>query len=134
MGIADFYLNVSFDDDNNDSIIESLYNSFANKKIFTVSIIDRELTIESQFDYMIPAVMIIFNLLQSKRNLISSLETHGITVKYNFNSLDEFMMYMFTSNKEQLISYYSQLGFFAIDSKKYYKVRTKLKKYYQLMQ
>jgi len=42
-------------------------------------------------------------------------------------------MYMFTSNKEQLISYYSQLGFFAIDSKKYYKVRTKLKKYYQLM-
>ena len=39
----------------------------------------------------------------------------------------EFLDYVFSINKNQLLSYYKQMGYLAIDSEKYYKKRIRLK-------
>lgn len=66
-----------------------------------------------------------------EKDNIDSIETHGIIREFIFTSVEEFLNYVFSINKNQLLAYYNQMGYLAIDSEKYYKRRIKLKKYYK---
>ena len=89
------------------------------------------LTLECKFDNLVPSIIIAFNNLCNFKNNIASIETHGIEKEFLFNNVEEFLEYVFSVNKNQLLSYYKQMGYLAIDSEKYYKRRIKLKKYYK---
>lgn len=132
MGMADFYLKIYFKKQNYDEF-ETIYQSFINESIFRI--LDKEesnfLFLECKFDNLIPSIIIAFNNLYPFKDNIDSIETHGIVKKFIFTSVEEFLDYVFSVNKNQLLSYYKQLGYLAIDSEKYYKSRIKLKKYYK---
>jgi hypothetical protein len=133
MGMADFYLKINFRKHNYDEF-EKVYQSFVNESIFRI--LDKEaelnfLSLECKFDNLIPSIIIIFNNLYPLKDNIDSIETHGIVKKFIFTSVEEFLDYVFSINKNQLLSYYKQMGYLAIDSEKYYKRRIKLKKYYK---
>ena len=80
---------------------------------------------------VVPAIIIAFNNLYPFKDNIASIETHGITKEFAFNKVEEFLEYIFSINKNQLLAYYNQMGYLGIDSKDYYKKRIKLKKYYK---
>ena len=133
MGMADYYLKINFKKQNYDEF-ESIYQLFINENIFRVLDKDVELnflSLECKFDNLIPAIIIAFNNLYPFKNNIDFIETHGIIKEFIFNNIEEFLYYVFSVNKNQLLSYYTQMGYFAIDSEKYYKKRIKLKKYYK---
>ena len=131
--MADFYLKVNFNEQNIVDF-ESIYQIFANEKIFRTLDKDFELKfliLECQFDNLIPTIIIAFNKLYSFRNNIASIETSGIVKRFAFDSAEEFLNYVFCSNKDKLLSYYEQMGYLAINSDKYYERRIKLRKYYK---
>lgn len=132
MGIADFYLKIYFKKKNYDEF-QTIYQSFINESIFRI--LDKEesnfLSLECKFDNLIPSIIIAFNNLYPFKDNIDSIETHGIVKNFIFTSVEEFLEYVFSINKNQLLSYYKQMGYLAVDSEKYYKRRIKLKKYYK---
>ena len=133
MGMADFYLKVNF---NNHNMVdyEAISQTFANEKIFRVLDKDSKLnslTLECQFDNLIPCIIIAFNNLYPFRDNIVSIETYGIVKEFDFESIEEFLNFVFSSNKNKLLSYYKEMGYLYVDSDKYYKTRIKLKKYYK---
>lgn len=133
MGMADFYLKINFRKHDYDEF-EIVYQSFINESIFRI--LDKEvelnfLSLECKFDNLIPSIIIAFNNLYPFKDNIVSIETHGIIKEFIFNSVEEFLDYIFSVNKNQLLSYYNQMGYLAIDAEKYYKRRIKLKKYYK---
>lgn len=133
MGMADFYLKIIFRKHNYDEF-ETVYQSFVNESIFRI--LDKEaelnfLSLECKFDNLIPSIIIAFNNLYPFKDNIVSIETHGVVKEFIFTSVEEFLDYVFSINKNQLLSYYKQMGYLAIDSEKYYKRRIKLKKYYK---
>lgn len=135
MGMADFYLKINFKKYDSEEF-ESIYQSFVSQKMFRI--LDKEvemnyLSLECKFDNFIPSIIIVFNNLFSFKDNIVSIETHGSVKEFSFDSVDEFLSYVFSSNKDQLLSYYRQMGYLTIDSGKYYKSRIKLKKYYKKM-
>ena len=133
MGMADFYLKVNFNE-HNVVDFESIHQTFANEKIFRVLDKDFELnvlTLECQFDNLIPTIIIAFDNLYPLRNNIVSVETSGVVKEFVFSCVEEFLNYVFYSNKNKLLSYYKQMGYLAIDSDKYYKKRIKLRNYYK---
>ena len=133
MGMADFYLNINFKKHNYDEF-ETIYQSFINASIFRN--LDKEvesnfLSLECKFDNLIPSIIIAFNNLYPFKNNIDSIETHSVVKDFIFTGVEEFLDYVFSINKNQLLSNYKQMGYLAIDSEKYYKRRIKLKKYYK---
>lgn len=133
MGMPDFYLKINFKKHNYDEY-ENIYRSFISESIFRI--LDKELksnflSLECKFDNLIPSIIIVYNNLYPFKDSIDSIETHGIVKAFTFTSVEEFLDYVFSVNKNQLLSYYKQLGYLAIDSEKYYKSRIKLKKYYK---
>ena len=132
MGMADFYLKIYFKKKNYDEF-QTKYQSFINESIFRI--LDKEesnfLSLECKFDNLIPSIIIAFNNLYPFKDNIDSIETHGIVKNFIFTSVEEFLDYVFSINKNQLLSYYKQMGYLAVDSEKYYKRRIKLKKYYK---
>ncbi len=132
MGMADFYLKIYFKKKNYDEF-QTIYQSFINESIFRI--LDKEesnfLSLECKFDNLIPSIIIAFNNLYPFKDNIDSIETHGIVKNFIFTSVEEFLDYVFSINKNQLLSYYKQMGYLAVDSEKYYKRRIKLKKYYK---
>lgn len=132
MGMADFYLKIYFKKNNYDEF-QTIYQSFINESIFRI--LDKEesnfLSLECKFDNLIPSIIIAFNNLYPFKDNIDSIETHGIVKNFIFTSVEEFLDYVFSINKNQLLSYYKQMGYLAVDSEKYYKRRIKLKKYYK---
>ncbi|MBE6635011.1 MAG: hypothetical protein E7617_02250 [Ruminococcaceae bacterium] len=136
MGIADFYLKIKFKNYNIDEFT-SIYQSFANEKIFRI--LDKEselnyLSIECKFDILIPSIVIVFENLHQHKNNIDSIETYGIITKFDFDTVEDFLRCVFYCNKDKLLSYYNQLGYFAIDADNYYKTRIKLRKYYKKLE
>ena len=87
------------------------------------------LSLECKFDNLIPSIIIIFNNLYLFKDNIVSIETHGVLNEFIFTNVEEYLTYVFSINKNQLLSYYKKMGYLAIDSEKYYKI--KLKKYYK---
>lgn len=133
MGMADFYLKINFKKHNYDEF-GTIYQSFINESIFRI--LDKEdelnfLSLECKFDNLIPSIIIAFNNLYPFKDNIDSIETHGIEKEFIFNSVEEFLDYVFSINKDRLLAYYNQMGYLAIDSEKYYERRIKLKKYYK---
>ena len=132
MGMADFYLKIYFKKKNYDEF-QTIYQSFINESIFRI--LDKEesnfLSLECKFDNLIPSIIIAFNNLYPFKDNIDSIETHDIVKNFIFTSVEEFLDYVFSINKNQLLSYYKQMGYLAVDSEKYYKRRIKLKKYYK---
>lgn len=133
MGMADFYLKINFRKHNYDEF-ETVYQSFVNETIFRI--LDKEaelnfLSLECKFDNLIPSIIIAFDNLYPFKDNIVSIETHGVVKRFIFTNVEEFLDYVFSINKNQLLSYYKQMGYLAIDSEKYYKKRIKLKKYYK---
>lgn len=129
MGIADFYLKIKFKKHNYYDF-ENICQSFINESIFRI--LDKEyelnfLSLECKFDNFIPSIIIIFNNLYPFKNNIESIETYGIIKEFVFNNVEEFLDYVFSVNKNKLMSYYKQMGYLAINSEKYYKRRIKLK-------
>ena len=86
---------------------------------------------ECEFDNLIPSVIITFNNLFLYKDNIASIETRGFVKEFIFTNIEEFLYFVFSINKSQLMAYYEQMGYLAIDSEKYYEKRTKLKKYYK---
>lgn len=133
MGIADFYLKINFKSKKYGEF-EAIYQSFVRGKIFRI--LDKEfelnyISVECKFDNLIPSVIIAFNNLSPYKDNIVSIETHGIIEGFIFTNAEEFLYSVFSINKSQLIAYYKQMGYLAIDSEKYYENRNKLKKYYK---
>ena len=89
------------------------------------------LSLDCKFDNLIPSIIIAFNNLYPFKDNIVSIETHGVVKEFIFTSVEEFLDYVFSINKNHLLSYYKQMGYLAIDSEKYYKRRIKLKRYYK---
>ena len=123
MGMADFYLKINFKKQIYDEF-ETIYQSFINESIFRI--LDKQvesnfLSLECKFDNMIPSIIIAFNNLYPFKENIVSIETHGITKEFAFNKVEEFLEYIFSINKNQLLAYYNQMGYLGIDSKDYYK-------------
>ena len=132
MGMADYYLKINFKKQNNDKL-ETLYNCLINESMFGVLDLRPELcslSLECRFDNLIPSTIIIFNTISPFIDDIISIETYGIVKEFTFTSLEEFLYYVFSINENKLLAYYKQMGYFAIDSEKYYRQRDKLKKYY----
>ncbi len=126
-------MKINFKRQNNDEF-ETIYQSFVNEKIFRI--LDKEhdlnyLSLECKFDNFLPSIIITFDILYSFKDNIISIETCGCVSEFNFNTVEKFLIYMFSINKDKLLSYYRQLGYLAIDSDKYYKKRIHLKKYYK---
>lgn len=133
MGIAEFYLKINFKNNNYDEF-ETIYQSFVGEKIFRI--LDKEselkyMSVECEFDNLIPSVIITFNNLFLYKDNIASIETRGFVKEFIFTNIEEFLYFVFSINKSQLMAYYEQMGYLAIDSEKYYEKRTKLKKYYK---
>ncbi len=133
MGMADFYLKINFREYNHDEF-EAVYQSFVNESIFRI--LDKEaelnfLSLECKFDNLIPSIIIAFNNLYPFKDNIDTIETHGVLNEFIFTNVEEFLTYVFSINKNQLLSYYKKMGYLAIDSEKYYKRRINLKKYYK---
>lgn len=131
--MADFYLKINFRKHNYDEF-ETVYQSFVNETIFRI--LDEEaelnfLSLECKFDNLIPSIIIAFDNLYPFKDNIVSIETHGVVKKFIFTNVEEFLDYVFSINRNQLLSYYKQMGYLTIDSEKYYKKRIKLKKYYK---
>lgn len=129
MGMADFYLKINFRKHNYDEF-ETVYQSFVNETIFRI--LDKEaelnfLSLECKFDNLIPSIIIAFDNLYPFKDNIVSIETQGVVKRFIFTNVEEFLDYVFSINKNQLLSYYKQMGYLAIDSEKYYKKRIKLK-------
>ena len=133
MGIADFYLKINFKSKKYDEF-ETIYQSFVRGKIFRI--LDKEfelnyISVECKFDNLIPSVIIAFNNLSPYKDNIVSIETRGFIKEFIFTNVEEFVYFIFSVNKNQLMAYYEQMGYLAIDSEKYYEKRNKLKKYYK---
>lgn len=133
MGIADFYLKINFKSKKYDEF-EAIYQSFVREKIF--KILDKEfelnyISVECEFDNLIPSVIIAFSNLSPYKDNIVSIETRGFIKEFIFTNAEEFLYFIFSVNKNQLMAYYEQMGYLAIDSEKYYEKRNKLKKYYK---
>lgn len=133
MGIADFYLKINFRKYDYGKF-ETIYQSFVNESIFRI--LDKEtelnfLSLEYQFDNFVPAIIIAFNNLYPFKDNIASIETHGVIKEFIFISVEEFLEYIFSINKNQLLAYYNQIGYLGIEAKDYYKNRIKLRKYYK---
>ncbi|MCM1260329.1 MAG: hypothetical protein NC182_05280 [Prevotella sp.] len=79
------------------------------------------LSLECKFDNLVPSIIIAFNNLYPFKNNIASIETYGIEKELIFTSIEEFLDYVFSVNKNQMLSCYNQMGYLAIDSDKYYK-------------
>lgn len=136
MGIADFYLTVVFKK-NNYAVFEKVYQLFAAEEIFRI--LDKEetlnhLSLECKFDNLIPSIIIAFNILYPLEKNIESIETNSIVKEFTFTCVDELLNYVFNANKIKLLGYYTQLGYFSINSKNYYKIRIKLKKYFKKLE
>ena len=73
------------------------------------------LSLECKFDNFIPSIIITFeNIIQFKNN-IASVETQGVLKEFTFDYVEEFLDYVFSSNKDKLLSYYKQMGYLAIE-------------------
>ena len=135
MGMADFYLKINFKKQNYNEF-ETIYQSFINESIFRFLDKDVEsnfLSLECKFDNLIPSIIIAFNNLYPFKGNIASIETYGVVKEFIVTSVEEFLDYVFSVNKNKLLSYYKQMGYLAIDSEKYYEKRVKLKKYFKKM-
>lgn len=133
MGLADFYIKINFSN-YNVNVLDTVYHVLSNENIFRI--LDKQennyfLSIECKFDNFLPSLIILYDILSSNAKNISSIETHGIIQLFEFTNLDNFVYFMFSSNKDKLLNYYNQLGCLVIDSEKYYEKRIKLKKYYK---
>ena len=89
------------------------------------------ISVECKFDNLIPSVIIAFNNLSPYKDNIVSIETRCFIKEFIFTNVEEFLYFVFSFNKNQLMAYYEQMGYLAIDSEKYYEKRNKLKKYYK---
>lgn len=133
MGMPDFYIKINFKESAREQY-NFVCKAFGANGIFRI--LDEEdetklVSIECKIDNFMPSVVIVFDTINKVKDCISSIETYGITRDYDFNEMDEFMSFVFSSNKEKILAYYKQTGYFAIDSDKYYENRNKLKKYYK---
>ena len=134
MGMADFYLRITFIEDNEQDIkliFEKLTsnNSFStiietNNKLSTISI-------EGKFDNMLPTLVLIFEIFREYKSDKIIVESYGVKAKFNFENIEDFVYYVVKANKNKLNSYYNELGYFSIDSKRYYNTRSRLRKYYK---
>ena len=133
MGTADFYLKINYVNHNYDEF-ETIYQLFANESIFRILNKENELnflSVECQFDNFVTSIIIAFNNLSPFKDNIASVETCGVVKEFIFISVEEFLEYIFSINKNKLLTYYNQMGYLGIDSKDYYKKRIKLRKYYK---
>ena len=133
MGMADFYIKIYYSNLES-SDIEFLNQRFRRYDIFRI--LDEEnnpshLSIECKIDNFIPSLIIVYNNLCQFAKSIDSIETHGIVCAFTFADLNEFVGFIFSTNKSKLISYYEEMGYLAIRSNGYYKSRNKLRKYYK---
>ena len=135
MGMPDFYLNIKFSNINRDDY-ELIIKSFADESLFRILNIDSQLKlllVECKFDNLIPSVILLFNNLCCFKDNICSIETYGVEKEDMFDDINDFLLFVFSTNKDKLLAYYEQMGYFYVDSKKYYRARRKLTKYYKKM-
>lgn len=133
MGIADFYIKINFNENKEQDInvifeklvINNLYSAIieTNNELYVVSI-------EGKFDNILPTLILIFDILYEYKSDIITIESYGMKEKFNFETVEEFIYFVLKVNKNKLNAYYEELGYFSLNSKKYYKTRNKLKKYY----
>ncbi len=129
--MADFYINIYIEENKDINIIfeklsiNNLYSIFLEEESK-----DEIIFIEGRFDNLLPTLILIFDVLKEYKSDKIIIESYGIKEKFNYENVEDFIKYIITSNKNKLIAYYTELGYFSISSNKYYKTRNKLKKYY----
>ena len=89
MGIAEFYLKINFKNNNYDEF-ETIYQSFVGEKMFRI--LDKEyelkyISVECEFDNLIPSVIITFNNLFLYKDNIASIETRGFVKEFIFTNI-----------------------------------------------
>lgn len=131
MGMVDFYINIYIEENKDINIIfeklskNSLYSTILEKESK-----DEIISIEGKFDNLLPTLILIFDVLKEYKSNKTIIESYGIKEKFNYENVEDFIKYIITANKNKLIAYYTELGYFSISSNNYYKTRNKLKKYY----
>ena len=134
MGMADFYLRITFIEDNEQDIKLIFEKLTSNNSFSTIIETDNKLStisIEGKFDNMLPTLVLIFEIFREYKSDKIIVETYGVKEKFNFENIEDFVYYVVKANKNKLNSYYKELGYFSIDSKRYYKTRSRLRKYYK---
>ena len=133
MGMADFYIKINFNK-NKEQDINVIYEKLVINNLYsTITETNNELSIisiEGKYDNMLPTLILIFHILYEYKSDIITIESYGIKEKFNFETVEDFIYFIFKINKNKLNAYYEELGYFSLNSKNYYKKRNKLKKYY----
>lgn len=133
MGMADFYIKIIIND-NKRHDINVIFEKLAINNLYSTKLeINEELSvisIEGKFDNILPTLILIFDILYEYKSDIITIESYGIKEKFNFETVEDFIYFIFKINKNKLNAYYEELGYFSLNSKNYYKTRNKLKKYY----
>lgn len=134
MGMADFYLKFRFNDYDN-TVIKNIYKKLQAETIFLSNLEQDEnkknISIECKFDNMIPSLIILYEIFNTFSDSIISVETYGIIQSFKFTHEKDFINFVYSSNRNKMISYYKEMGYLAINANNYYKSRNKLKKHYQ---
>lgn len=133
MGIADFYIKINFNE-NKEQDINVIFEKLVINDLYSTIIEPNNdlsiISIEGKFDNIVPTLILIFDILYEYKSDIITIESYGIKEKFNFESVEDFIYFIFKTNKKKLNAYYEELGYFSLNSKNYYKTRNKLKKYY----
>lgn len=133
MGMADFYIKINFNE-NKEQDINVIFEKLVINDLYSTIIEPNNdlsiISIEGKFDNIVPTLILIFDILYEYKSDIITIESYGIKEKFNFESVEDFIYFIFKTNKKKLNAYYEELGYFSLNSKNYYKKRNKLKKYY----
>lgn len=134
MGMADFYIKINFNE-NKEQDINVIFEKLVINDLYSTIIEPNNdlsiISIEGKFDNIVPTLILIFDILYEYKSDIITIESYGIKEKFNFESVEDFIYFIFKTNKKKLNAYYEELGYFSLNSKNYYKTRNKLKKYYK---
>ena len=133
MGMADFYIRINFEESDLNKAKTIFDNLVINASYSSIFENNNIILIEGKFDNLIPTLILIFLVLSEYKTEKIIVESYGQKEKFDYTNIEDFIYYIVKANKDKLMAYYSELGFFSIDAKKYYKTRNKLKKFYTKM-
>ena len=132
MGMADFYIKINFNE-NKEQDINVIFEKLVINDLYSTIIEPNNdlsiISIEGKFDNIVPTLILIFDILYEYKSDIITIESYGIKEKFNFESVEDFIYFIFKTNKKKLNAYYEELGYFSLQSNNYYNTRNKLKKY-----
>ena len=122
MGMADFYIKINFNKNKEQDINVIFEKLVINNLYSTIIETNNELSIisiEGKFDNILPTLILVFDILYEYKSDIITIESYGIKEKFNFENVEDFIYFIFKTNKKQPILSQS-ISCFYYDIKSYH--------------